>query len=207
MMIVVVEGVSAAGKTTWSSLQPPEQVVLEAIPLSATLASSHDRASHFVDLHVRRWCNALDAEQSCGIAICDTDPFKLHYAWCELRAGLCSVSDWQNALAAHRRAFHENRLGLADAVVFLNPAESIIRHRRATDLTRRRRRFEKHFSFLPWLVEWYKAIDRVEPGRVFSGVDAEMPSVAIRQQRSGVEVFDAFLAELASVSDLAILST
>ena len=82
-MIVVIEGISAAGKTTWCRAHWPA-FVREAPPP----AEAPDRAStpaaaarYWAERNAQRWRAAQAREAIDGIAVCDSDPFKLHYVW------------------------------------------------------------------------------------------------------------------------------
>ena len=145
----------------------------------------------------------MELEGTHGLAVCDTDPFKLHYISCEWRSGLCPDSEWRTAVDMNRRAFDEHRWGLADAVVFLAPDESVVRQQRMSDQGRRRRRFEKHLRFRPWLVESYQAFDYVDSGRVLWKAPHEPLPGSVREPRTGLELFDAFMSALANVTDTA----
>lgn len=53
-------------------------------------------------------------ETSRELAVCGTDPFKLHYAWSLWRIGEMDHSVWRHEAAAARLAFEQGKLGFAD---------------------------------------------------------------------------------------------
>lgn len=81
-MIVVVEGISAAGKTTWCRKHAAGILVAESYPADrhAQPAEGLETARYWADWNTRRWKDALSIEASGGLAICDTDPLKLHFS-------------------------------------------------------------------------------------------------------------------------------
>lgn len=203
-MIIVVEGVSAAGKTTYCRRFYPERIP-EAERLPEALADAdHKRlAEHWQQSNAIRWRAALDCESTRGLAVCDTDPFKLHYSWCLWRIGRIADSDWRYELNLARESFTREELGLADLVVIANPGSETLRRFRAGDETRQRRRFELHRQLQRPLFEWYAAFDRLEPGRVRRGLPnrpltKEEISPGRRAVRTGRDVFDSLVVELMS---------
>jgi hypothetical protein len=89
-VIIVVEGASAAGKTTWCRGMPSEQVLFEGEPpTSPSPLGASDRlpsdplaiAEFSANDNARRWSKAREISERCGWVVCDTDPFKLHFSW------------------------------------------------------------------------------------------------------------------------------
>jgi hypothetical protein len=83
-MIIVVEGISAAGKTTWCHKHAAEVTIPETGPCGGApdpVLDPHGAARFWVEQGARRWTAACEMERSRGITVCDTDPLKLHYAW------------------------------------------------------------------------------------------------------------------------------
>jgi hypothetical protein len=204
MVIVVAEGPTAAGKTTWCLRFFPHATVAESSPDREFEESPAPRERHAVwlDGSCRRWHQALAIEQLTGLAVCDTDPFKLHYIWSLWRLGKVGKDEWELAVEANRAAFAEQRLGIADLMLVYIPPLEELRRRRERDRAetgRLRGRFELHHQLGPSLHEWYEAIDRLENGRVrwkLPEDGALEPLLLPRDPRSGVQVFDALLAEL-----------
>ena len=89
-MIVVVEGASAAGKSTWCAAHARGLTVPELRlpdPRAAFGLDEGQAAMFWSHANAARWRLALDMEAQNGTAVCDTDPFKLHYVWCLWRIG------------------------------------------------------------------------------------------------------------------------
>ena len=81
-MIVVIEGPSVAGKTTWCRRHAP-QVVGECAP-DGNEPDAGDpvaQTSLWSDVDCRRGQTALDLERNRQTVVCDTDPFRLHCPW------------------------------------------------------------------------------------------------------------------------------
>lgn len=131
-----------------------------------------------------------------GIAVCDSDPFKLHYPWSLWRTGHAHRGYWEAALEASRPVFGAGRLGIADLILVTIPDRDELIRRRNEDDSRRRRKFDLHAQLTPALAEWYGAIEELDPGRVIwrlplEGLPGKFPS---REPRSGTKLFDALLA-------------
>lgn len=109
-MIVAVEGPSAAGKTTWCRATGG-RFVAECAPNGQEPNGSDrvEKANYWAHVNARRWTQALALEESTGVAICDSDPLKLHYSWCLAAVGASPVSRFEQELAAVRRMFAERR--------------------------------------------------------------------------------------------------
>lgn len=206
-MIVVVEGPSAAGKTTWVARHcDPAIVVAEATPAErAAVPDQHEHpqaaAEFWAQLACARWERARHIEESYGVAVCDGDPFKLHYTWTLWRAGHAKLDDWTLAFRAHRRAFAAGRLGIADLILVTIPDAATLTRRREADLSRRRRNFGLHVQLAAPLAQWYHAIEHLDPARVTWSLPPEgVPgTVASRQPRTGTGLFDDVVARLPRV--------
>jgi hypothetical protein len=203
-VIVVVEGPSAAGKSTWitshcdSRIVVPETSAAEAARAPDRLEQPEAAAEFWTELNISRWGRAERIAHTHGVAVCDSDPFKLHYSWALWRTGHASRHQWRTALAMNRQAFSSKRLGLADLILVTIPgAEALIRHDQA-DPSRRRHNFDLHLQLAGPLAEWYHAIGQLDPTRVTwelppDGLPADRPP---RDPNSGTELLDAFLAHL-----------
>jgi hypothetical protein len=115
-MLIVVEGVSAAGKTTWCRQHAGASIVPEIAPRDDApnpLRQPVAAARFWVSQHERRWTAARAMEQSSGLAVCDTDPLKLHYPWSLWQAGAASQDYWHAARDATRAAIANEALGFA----------------------------------------------------------------------------------------------
>ncbi|MEM9468338.1 MAG: hypothetical protein AAGA90_23420 [Actinomycetota bacterium] len=168
-MIVVLEGISAAGKTTHAAGFGADHVVSEfpevgVPPGPDDPADAH--AEYWLEHNIRRFRSALEVEAAHGYAICDTDPFKAPYDWCRAEAGFASPDVFRCAVPRAREAIAGGRLGFADRY-YVKPIESeVARAQRDGDATRSRRNFEMHLALQPHLLRWYAAVEVVLPGRV-----------------------------------------
>jgi hypothetical protein len=168
-MIVVVEGISASGKTTWCRRHAAGFTVSETGPrddapdatLNVTAA-----ARFWVEQGERRWQAACAIERSRGIAVCDTDPIKLHYIWSLWQIGVAIERVWQAERVATRDAIADGRIGFADAYLVKPIDPRRARQQRDADPTRSRRNFELHVKLLEPLMTWYRALEAVLPGAV-----------------------------------------
>jgi hypothetical protein len=198
-MIIVIEGISAAGKSTWCAAHAPGQTVPETGPLADVpdaRAAPEVTARFWAARNVVRWHAARAMEKSALLAVCDTDPFKLHYTWGLRQLGLISAADWLAAAAATRETIAARQLGFADAY-FVQPIEpDRARVQAAGDPTRRRRNLDRHVSLQPSLLAWYRAIDQVLPGRVHFAWPPALPAVPQQTRYPGVAVFDRLIAML-----------
>jgi hypothetical protein len=200
-VITVVEGPSAAGKSSHVSAFQRELVVSEnpghAKPDET--ASLEEESRFWVRQNEIRWDQALKREAVYELAVCDTDPLKLHYAWTLTRAGAASTADeFERQLRLTRDAITQRSLGIADLIACVVPSEAILRERRASDSTRRRRNFEMHVRLAGPLEEWYSALEATDPGRViWDWPDKTCPPG--RRSRYDVDLFDAWMARLPSI--------
>lgn len=201
-MIVVVEGPSAAGKTTWCQAHAAA-LVEERIPAGDQpgrddLAS---QARYWTAANSARWLRAVALEGANPLVCCDTDPLKLHYSWCLARIGAGPWERFTHGLTATRQAFVDGRLGFADLVLVSIPPLAVLRERRDNDPARRRHRFDLHAQLSDSLHEWYCAVDALEPGRVIwelpnDGLPAKFP--APRQDRTNPKLLDELVGLLDS---------
>ena len=204
-MIIVVEGPSGAGKTTWCRTHAGANALLEALPDHSTVPTEPQAAARFwVERNVARWEEVLAREARDGLVVVDTDPFKLHFVWTLFRAGQISEVEWTMQRDAARDAFASSRYALADVILVSDVDVATLRARREADPSRTRSNFERHVLLRDALLRWYGAIDRLEPGRVVFGLppDGITPDVIAkgkRARRSGADLFDELMRELAPV--------
>ena len=201
-MIVVVEGPSGAGKTTWCRTHGGAYALLESPPDHATVPTEPEASARFwVERNVDRWKNVLERERRDGLVVVDVDPFKLHYVWTLWHSGQVSEREWDLQRETSRAAFSAGEYALADIYLVSDVAETTLRDRRDADTTRRRGNFERHVLLRDALLQWYRAIDELEPGRVRfglpeAGLTPEMLALGPRRVRSGAELFDRLLAKV-----------
>ncbi|MFI5492635.1 hypothetical protein [Actinoplanes sp. NPDC051859] len=196
-MIIVVEGPTAAGKTSWcrgyAGRYVPEHQATGREPTDAVAL-----ARHWVRAGMQRWSAALDLERADGVAFCDTDPVKLHYAWGMAALGLAPRAQFDRELAVTREAFRKHRLGFADTVLVSLPDTATLQQRRDGDHTRRRRNFAAHVQLREPLQHWYAALEQLSPGRVVweLPVAGLPPGPQPRTDRCSVELLDAVVEAL-----------
>jgi hypothetical protein len=201
-VIVVVEGPSGAGKTTWCKRHGGKYALLESLPDHSTVPTEPEAAAQFwVDRTVARWREVYDMERAHGLVVVDTDPFKLHYVGTKWRTGTATEREWILQRDAAREAFAAGRYGLADVFLVSDISMEELRRRRDADTTRTRRSFDVHVQLRDSLLEWYRAIDSLDPGRVRFGLpDDGLPAPLLargpRAERSGAVLFDRLLSFL-----------
>ena len=204
-MIIVVEGPSGAGKTTWCRAHGGANALLEALPDHTMVPTEpHAAARFWVERNIARWHDVLEREARDGLVVVDTDPFKLHYVWTLFRSEQASDLQWMMQRDAARAGFAAGRYALADLFLVSDVDAATLRARRDADPSRARRNFERHVQLRDGLLRWYRAIDRLESGRVVFGLPAEGVTPAFvakgkRTQRSGLELFDQLISELPAV--------
>lgn len=206
-MIVVVEGPTAAGKTSWCRRYVgrfvPESAATGREPTDAVLL-----ARHWVRVGMRRWAEAAELERADGLAFCDTDPVKLHYAWGMAALGLAPRASFDRELTVTREAFRAGKLGFADAVLVGLPDVETLQRRRDGDDTRRRRNFAAHVQLREPLQQWYAALERLDPGRVIWDLPATgLPKLPEpRADRCCVDLLDSLVAALPPLRPAALPS-
>lgn len=204
-MIIVVEGPSGSGKTTWCRTHAGANAILEALPDHATVPTESQAAARFwVERNVARWQEVLEREARDGLVVVDTDPFKLHFVWTLYRTGQVTEVEWTMQRDVARDAFAAGRYALADVFLVSDVDDATMRVRRDADRSRTRRNFERHVLLRDSQLRWYSAIDRLEPGRVViglpeNGITPDLLAKGKRATRSGVDLFDRLMRELAAV--------
>lgn len=199
-VIVAVEGPSAAGKTTWCRATG-EQFVAEYSPTGQEPDGSDPagQATYWAHVNAQRWSQALALEAATGVAVCDSDPLKLHYSWCLAAVGAAPVTRFEHELTAVRRMFTQRRLGFADVVLLSIPDPQQLLRQRIGDPSRRRGHFDLHARLAAPLAEWYAAVDRLDPGRVIDRFPVELDTVVLppsRSNRHDRDLLDSVIGEL-----------
>src|SRR5947207_7549943 len=146
-MILVVEGISASGKTTWCAKHGGEHIVSENGRLPGVPDRARDplgAAIFWAERNADRWQAALAIESKTSWAVCDTDPLKLHYIWCLWQIGEAEERDWRLELEATRQTVCDGRVGFADCYIVGQIDPQVARMRAHADMTRRRRQFDLH---------------------------------------------------------------
>ncbi|ATA99609.1 hypothetical protein [Sinorhizobium meliloti] len=201
MMIIVVEGISAAGKTTWCKSHGQSNLIPETFPADrkAQPLTGIETAQYWTDWNAKRWGDALQMEREKGRAICDTDPLKLHYSWCLCQIGALPKRQWELQLQATRTALQEKQLGFADAYFVKVIDYQTAKQQCEEDTCRVRDRFELHFRLQPFLVHWYELLEKALGGRVLLTLpDDGLPPdvIPLNELRYDINVFDRFVSSL-----------
>jgi hypothetical protein len=201
-MIIVIEGPSAAGKITWIASHCRRATVISEArggPAPDRSADPDGAAAHWAAISAARWRSARQVEQHTGLAVCDTDPLKLHYAWSLWQIGRASRCQWHAELTATRQLFAQHSLGLSDLILIEIPDPATLAARRSADPTRRRRNFDLHAQLVGPLRDWYHAVAQLDSSRV----RWELPGTGLvglfqspRHERTGTGVFDALISQL-----------
>jgi hypothetical protein len=194
-VIVVVEGPSAAGKTSWLARWPPDEVIPEHGRVVVPPDRFADEAVFWSEMNAARWAQALAVEARAGHALCDGDPLKLSYDYCLARIGELPWSRFDSGVAACSEAIRDRRLGIADAIFCSIPDEATLAARRAGDTSRRRRNFDVNRRLGPALADWYRALDDIDPGRVHWAFPEQVP-VGIPGARYDDGLFARWMARL-----------
>ncbi|MCM2443326.1 hypothetical protein HGO34_26855 [Agrobacterium vitis] len=177
MVIIVVEGISAAGKTTWCRRHAPERLVPETFPGDRHRQPSEGQqaAQYWTNWNAKRWGDAVEIEKSEGQAVCDTDPLKLHFLWSLWQIGEASETQWQLQLASTEQAIADRKLGFADLYLVKIIDPDVARQQRDGDTTRSRDRFDLHVRLQPTLIRWYQALETALGGRVAWSLPEALP--------------------------------
>jgi hypothetical protein len=160
-----------------------------------TELSDDGLARFWSDLNCHRWATAIEVETQYGVAVCDTDPLKLHYDYCLARVGVASWDRFEAGVAVAARAVACRTLGIADIVLVNIPDDETLLRQRASDPTRSRRNFDLHARLSPALRDWYDVLDRLDPGRVRWEYPSAMPT-AVERDRYDTDLFGVWMAQL-----------
>jgi len=206
-MIIVIEGISAAGKTTFArqfgeGVWLPEMPVKSQRPDAGAPATEH--AKFWADHNANRFKMALEIEAKHGFAICDTDPMKIHYSWCMERAGFKWPDAFATAAIEVRQRIESKQLGFADLYLVKRIEPEVARAQKDGDPARKRGNFEQHLALQPHLLTWFEALCSALPGRVsfaFPEKDSLLETIKSKApeddpRRFDVSVFDALVEAL-----------
>lgn len=192
-VILVIEGPSASGKTTWVNRHAGGHAIAETVPpADAPRFERHPRQTleTWERWNEARWAEAIELDRRSGLAVVDGDPLKLHYIWCLWQIGHATEEHWRYAALLARAAFAAGSLGIADRICVAAVDEDELRRRKQGDLTRRRAGFELHVALAEPLRRWYEAVASLAPGRVSWGFPATIPERSSPTVRSGQPLFD-----------------
>ena len=167
MAIIVVEGPSAAGKTTWCQQHFPHEFVAEdaeTIQGPSPYAEPGEVAAFWVEHNIQRWQRALEIEKRESFAVCDSDPLKLYFSWALWKAGAQDSALFEIEAKLYRQAIEQRRIGFSDCVIWLEAPIDELRRRAKADSARQRKRHELYLELIPWMNAWFAARERVQPG-------------------------------------------
>ena len=161
-------------------------------------------ARFWVEQGERRWTAACATERSRGLAVCDTDPLKLHYAWSLWQIGVASDRLWREEFVATRNSIVDGRLGFADIYLVKRIDPWLARRQRDADPSRTRRNFELHVKLHDPLMAWYRAVEKVLPGAIVWNLPEDgLASLSDRRNpatRNSIQIFDQMMHLLATQS-------
>ncbi len=196
-MIVVVEGISAAGKTTWCQHHATQYLIKESYPEKRPdrQAGPGEAARIWTDWNCRRWSEAVAMERDLGVAVCDTDPLKLHFIWAMRQIGEVAESHWTAQLKFTRQALYDRRLGFADRYLFKQISPDVAQAQRDHDASRSRPNFDLHLRLSSSLVDWYETLADTMPGLVRWELPEGLPTTDGKTNpfRYDIAVFDRFV--------------
>lgn len=199
-MIIVVEGISAAGKTTWCQHHAAQYLVKESYPAKRPdrQAGPGEAARIWTDWNSRRWSEAVAMERANGVAVCDTDPLKLHFIWAMWQTGEVAEPHWIAQLKFTRLALYHQRLGFADRYLFKKIDPDVAQAQRDHDASRSRPNFDLHLRLSNSLVLWYETLAAVMQDLVRWELPQRLPQTdgATNPFRYDVAMFDRFVEML-----------
>jgi hypothetical protein len=181
-MLIVIEGISAAGKTTRATHYAPAVVPELACP--APVGDDAAVGEYWSARHTERWLAGLALEQIHGTACFDTDPLKIHYAWCLWQTGHGTRATWLATVQATRARLLRREIGFADVIVL---------QRQGT--RRRRGNFAINVQLQAPLRRWYALLESLALGRVvFEGhLQPHVAGGVPREDRYSVDLLDALV--------------
>lgn len=164
--IICIEGPSAAGKTSLAARLASEAGALTIEEVAGQPPDGDEPERWFVARHVEQWQRAVALAGSAEVVVLDGDPFKtLWYNWVfasDPGAAIVRAGKLYDAEVA------QDRIRIPDLYILLRVTEAQLRERRAGDLTRSRRNFEKHLALVEPQRRYFAELSRVSPGRVLA---------------------------------------
>ena len=133
-----------------------------------------------------------------GLAVCDTDPLKLHFIWALWEIGEAPEAAWLAQLRFTREAIRNRRLGFADRYLFKRIDPLAAQQQRDGDTARPRPNFGLHLRLHGSLVRWYETIAEVMPERLVWDLPQTLPPIDMTAsaQRHDLTLFDRFIGLL-----------
>lgn len=199
-MIIVVEGISAAGKTTWCRQHAAQYLIRESYPENRPdrHADPIEAARLWTEWNAKRWSDAVAMEQAKRVAVCDTDPLKLHFSWALWQIDEAPEAEWLAQLGFTREAIRDCRLGFADRYLFKTIDPLVAQHQRDRDTARLRPNFDLHLRLHSSLTRWYETIAKVMPERLVWDLPRTLPPIEVTADplRHDLALFDRFIGML-----------
>lgn len=203
-MIVVIEGPSAVGKTTWCRTHAPSYVKDAPSNLDAPdlFADPIDVANFWVEFNCGLWGSALQMEEQEGVAVCDSDPLHLYFSFSLWKAGVLDRRLFDAEARLYRRAMETRRVGFADFILWQCAPQAELRRRAKADVEHHRRRHELYLSLVPWMKLWFEARECALPGSLGSWSHAEglqlehLENGRVESRRYDVAIFDGMMRDL-----------
>ena len=153
------------GKTTLAAALARETgaaVVPE--PDAAGAPPIPESAAWFLERHAAQWQRARALTATAPLVVIDGDPFKgLWFNWVYAEAGWPGVDVLEPLYRAH---LARGTLACPDLYVVLGATEAQLRERRAGDLTRTRRNFDRHLRLVAPQQRYFTALKAADPARV-----------------------------------------
>ncbi len=198
MAIICIEGPSAVGKTTTSYAMAERHqahVVDEIPPLFAIPPDLEGEAlsNWFIERSVDRWKIALEHSKKSALVVLDGDHLKVWYDWVYE-----SPATWKRDFGLLRELVAEKSIGFPDGYFLLSASEKKLRSRKEDDLTRRRRKFEKHLRLRQPQKRFFLALNSAIPGYVseIQTADPQPPHSEIALQARNLPKVDPYSLEL-----------
>ncbi|MEL6674801.1 MAG: chloramphenicol acetyltransferase [Bacteroidota bacterium] len=142
-MLICFEGPSAVGKTTLSQALSETHQIIPEVNLLFERPPGADKLWYY-QRQVDRYQLSQQTDRS---SILDGDPFQpLWYNW--IYGWPESFASFEETKAFYRAALQDERIRFPDLYVIFQADEQSLRARKAKDLTRKRRNFEKHLRMI-----------------------------------------------------------
>ena len=163
--VICLEGPSAVGKTTLAAELARTAGVVIVSELDPSGAPAVAESAHwFVDRHASQWQRARALAPGAPLVVLDGDPFKgLWYNWVYAADGWPRVDV---VAPLYRSHLAQGTVDFPDLYVVLAASEAQLQQRRANDLTRTRRTFERHLRLVGPLQRYFAALAAADPERV-----------------------------------------
>ena len=162
MPIICLEGASAVGKTTVSAFLRENYgaSVIPEVNLLFERPATNEPKFWYFERQIERWQKAQRAVQNHKIVILDGDPFQpLWYNW----AYDYDFGDAPDEIARfYRKALAAGEIDFPDRYFILNVKTDALRWRKANDILRTRKTFERHLRFIEPQKDFFEFIKSID---------------------------------------------